>query len=79
LDKGLAAAIENDKVLLSWEPKTISSYFQKEYNWDILQSRSIWSFGPDKQGPNILIDDTLPSETNKVLLSSIKDSIVQGF
>jgi hypothetical protein len=30
-------------------------------------------------GPNILVDDTLPSEVDKGLLSSVKDSIVQGF
>ena len=30
-------------------------------------------------GPNILVDDTLPSEVDKVLLNSVKDSIVQGF
>ena len=30
-------------------------------------------------GPNILVDDTLPSEVDKNLLSTVKDSIVQGF
>ena len=30
-------------------------------------------------GPNILVDDTLPSEVDKALLGSVKDSIVQGF
>ena len=29
--------------------------------------------------PNILVDDTLPSEVDKNLLSTVKDSIVQGF
>jgi hypothetical protein len=29
-------------------------------------------------GPNILVDDTLPSEVDKGLLGSVKDSIVQG-
>ncbi len=33
----------------------------------------------DSQGPNILLDDTLPSEVDKGLLNSVKDSIVQGF
>ena len=32
------------------------------YEWDLLASRSIWSFGPEVNGPNILVDDTLPSE-----------------
>lgn len=31
------------------------------------------------QGPNILLDDTLPSEVDKGLLNSVKDSIVQGY
>ena len=31
------------------------------------------------KGPNILVDDTLPSEVDKLLLSNVKDSIVQGF
>ena len=30
-------------------------------------------------GPNVLVDDTLPSEVDKQLLNSIKDSVVQGF
>lgn len=39
----------------------------------------IWAFGPENDGPNILVDDTLPSEVDKKLLYSVKDSIVQGF
>lgn len=30
-------------------------------------------------GPNILVDDTLPSEVDKGLLGTVRDSIVQGF
>lgn len=48
------------------------------YDWDLLAARSIWAFGPDTTGPNILVDDTLPSEVDKHLLASVKDSIVQG-
>jgi len=59
--------------------KKISEFFQSKYEWDILAARSIWAFGPDKNGPNILVDDTLPGEVDKKLLYNIKDSIVQGF
>jgi U5 small nuclear ribonucleoprotein component len=31
-----------------------------------------------EQGPNVLLDDTLPSEVDKGLLNAVKDSIVQG-
>lgn len=57
----------------------MSEFFQNKYDWDLLAARSIWAFGPDSTGPNILVDDTLPSEVNKSLLNTVKDSIVQGF
>ncbi|KAJ4731396.1 elongation factor family protein [Rhynchospora pubera] len=79
LEKGLAEDIENGVVSIDWKQKDISDFFQKRYDWDVLSARSIWAFGPDKQGPNILMDDTLPSEVDKHLLSAVKDSIVQGF
>lgn len=59
--------------------KAVSSFFQKKYDWDVLAARSIWAFGPDAQGPNVLIDDTLPTEVDKANLELVKDSIIQGF
>lgn len=79
LEKGIAEDIENDIVSINWNKKRIGEFFQTKYDWDLLAARSIWSFGPDMNGPNILVDDTLPSEVNKALLGSVKDSIVQGF
>jgi U5 small nuclear ribonucleoprotein component len=79
LEKGIAEDIENDVVSIGWNKKRIGEFFQTKYDWDLLAARSIWAFGPDMNGPNILVDDTLPSEVNKTLLSSVKESIVQGF
>jgi U5 small nuclear ribonucleoprotein component len=45
----------------------------------LLASRSVWAFGSDDNGPNILVDDTLPSEVDKGLLGAVKDSVIQGF
>ena len=42
--------------------KKIGEFFQTKYDWDLLAARSIWAFGPDQTGANILVDDTLPSE-----------------
>ena len=39
------------------------------YGWDVLQSRSIWAFGPDEQGANILVDETLPAEVRASALT----------
>jgi len=79
LEKGLAEDIEKGTVSMGWETKKISDFFQTKYEWDLLAARSLWAFGPDSAGPNILLDDTLPSEVDKNLLYSIKDSVVQGF
>ncbi|KAK6625050.1 U5 small nuclear ribonucleoprotein component [Polyplax serrata] len=79
LEKGLAEDIENEIVHISWNKKRLGEFFQNKYDWDLLAARSIWAFGPDITGPNILVDDTLPSEVDKGLLNSVKDSIVQGF
>lgn len=49
----------------------------KYYRYFSSTIRSIWAFGPDSTGPNILVDDTLPSEVDKGLLGSVKDYIVQ--
>ncbi|KAK8964842.1 hypothetical protein KSP40_PGU010281 [Platanthera guangdongensis] len=78
LERGVAEDIENGVVSIDWSQKRIGDFFQKRYEWDLLSARSIWAFGPDKQGPNILLDDTLPSEVDKNLLNAVKDSIVQG-
>ncbi|VDN96576.1 unnamed protein product [Rodentolepis nana] len=79
LDKGLAEDIENKVVRIDWPKKQMGEFFLKKYDWDLLAARSIWAFGPDSTGPNILVDDTLPSEVDKTLLGSVKDYIVQGF
>ncbi|OIT30916.1 110 kda u5 small nuclear ribonucleoprotein component clo [Nicotiana attenuata] len=79
LEKGLDEDIENGIVSTDWPSKKLGDFFQTKYDWDLLAARSIWAFGPDKQGPNILLDDTLPSEVDKSLLNAVKDSIVQGF
>lgn len=79
LEKGLAEDIEQCHVQIGWNKKRLGEFFQTKYDWDLLAARSIWAFGPDATGPNILVDDTLPSEVDKGLLSCVKDSIVQGF
>ena len=62
---------------IDWPLRRRGEFFQTKYDWDVLAARSIWAFGPDKQGPNILLDDSLPSEVDKSMLSSIRESVVQ--
>jgi len=65
LEKGLAEDIENEVVQITWPRKRLGEFFQTKYDWDLLAARSIWAFGPDTTGPNILVDDTLPSEVRQ--------------
>jgi len=62
LERGISEDIESGKVNIRMPPKQLGQHFQNKYGWDLLASRSIWAFGPDEQGPNLLMDDTLPSD-----------------
>lgn len=74
LEKGLAEDIENEVVQITWPRKRLGEFFQTKYDWDLLAARSIWAFGPDAMGPNILVDDTLPSEVSFTPLPSSGNS-----
>merc|ERR1740130_2184386 len=67
------------KVKMDWAPQRRADFFQQHYEWDLLAARSIWAFGPEANGPNCLVDDTLPSEVDKKLLGGSKESLIQGF
>lgn len=64
LDQGIAEDIESGKVKIKDPIRKTGKFFEENYGWDLLASRSIWAFGPDDMGPNILQDDTLPSEVS---------------
>lgn len=55
----------------------MQDFFTTKYEWDLLAVRGLWAFGPERNGANVLLDDTLAGETDKQLLSSIRDSVVQ--
>ena len=75
--QGLAEDIETGRVDIGWPSKRLGDFFVNGYDWDILAARSVWAFGPSRQGANVLLDDTLPSETVKQLLGAVRSSIVQ--
>ncbi|RDA93269.1 hypothetical protein CP533_6530 [Ophiocordyceps camponoti-saundersi (nom. inval.)] len=79
LDKGIATDIEAGVVKIRDPVRKTAKYFEQNHGWDKLAARSIWAFGPDDKGPNVLQDDTLPTEVDKKLLGSVRESIRQGF
>ncbi|EON64193.1 elongation factor EF-2 [Coniosporium apollinis CBS 100218] len=79
LDPGIAEDIEAGKVNIKDPVRKVGKFFEENYGYDLLASRNIWAFGPDDMGPNILQNDTLPSDVDQKLLKSVRDSIKQGF
>ncbi|GBF92682.1 116 kDa U5 small nuclear ribonucleoprotein component-like [Raphidocelis subcapitata] len=59
--------------------RRISEFLETKYDWDKLAARSVWAFGPGRDGPNVLLDDTLSGEVDKGLMNAVRDSVVQGF
>lgn len=76
LEEKLAVDVENNKVK---DVKRINKVLRDNYGWDSLSARSLWTFGPDSNGPNALLDDTLSDEVDKDLLNTVKAPIIQGF
>ncbi|KAK8207586.1 hypothetical protein M8818_004239 [Zalaria obscura] len=79
LDEGIAEDIESGKVNIRDPVRKVGKFFEENYGYDLLASRNIWAFGPDDQSPNILQNDTLPSDVDQKLLKSVRDTIRQGF
>lgn len=79
IDKGLNFDIEAGLINMDVDSQIVESYLTDKYKWDMYTIRNLWAFGPERTGTNLLLDYTLPSETDKELLYTTKDSIVQGF
>ena len=79
LESGIANDIDAGRVTMQMSNKERGKFFENNYSWDLLASRNVWAFGPEDNGPNVLVNDTLPSEVDKTLLNSARESIKQGF
>ena len=44
-----------------------------------MTASSVWAFGPNNTGSNMLIDYSLEGETDKQKLDFVKGQIVEGF
>lgn len=75
LDEEVSNAIEGGKITPRDDPKTRARYMADEFEWDVTDARKIWCFGPDTNGPNLLVDQTKAVQ----YLNEIKDSVVSGF
>merc|ERR1719414_12943 len=72
---GLADDIDKGEVAPRQYFKIRGRYLADTYEYDVGEARKIWCFGPDTNGPNLLIDVTKGVQ----YLNEIKDSVVAGF
>ncbi|KAF2088081.1 P-loop containing nucleoside triphosphate hydrolase protein [Saccharata proteae CBS 121410] len=79
LDPGIAEDIEAGRVSIKDPVRKVGKFFEEKYGYDLLASRNIWAFGPDDMGPNVLQNDTLPSDVDQKSLKAVRDTIRQGF
>jgi elongation factor 2 len=71
----LSQDIEDEKVGPKTETKERSKILCETYEWDKTDSQKIWCFGPDTNGPNILVD----AAKGVQFLNEIKDSMEAAF
>lgn len=57
------------------EVKERARYLAEKYDYDVTEARKIWCFGPETNGPNLVIDCTKGVQ----YLNEIKDSVIAGF
>jgi len=72
LEEKLPEAIDNNEVTPKDEPKARARKLAEEYGWDVTEARKIWAFGPNTNGPNVLVDCTKGVQ----YLNEIKDSMI---
>ncbi|AMD20360.1 HDL384Wp [Eremothecium sinecaudum] len=69
MTKGLLQASEIENV------KLLAKKLRNEYGWDSFAARNVHCF----HNCNVFVDDTLPDEVDKELVTSVMHHIIQGF
>jgi len=67
--------IEKEEVGPKSESKERSKILVEQFEWDKTDSTKIWCFGPDTNGPNMLVDTAKGVQ----FLNEIKDSMEAAF
>ena len=75
LPEELCQDIDKGDVNQRQEMKERARYLAEKYEFDVNEARKIWCFGPDGNGPNMVVDVCKGVQ----YLNEIKDSVVAGF
>jgi elongation factor 2 len=72
---GLAEAIDGGSISVLSESRELGRELADRFDWDPLECRKIWCWGPATTGPNALFDTTRGVQ----YLNEVKDSITNAF
>jgi len=75
MPENLPEAIDNQEIFAKQETKLRGKILQEKFGFDATEARKIWCFGPEDNGPNILVDVTKAVQ----YLNEIKESVVAAF
>eukprot|EP00994_Dinema_validum_P001060 NODE_120_length_2441_cov_286.236622_g86_i0.p1 GENE.NODE_120_length_2441_cov_286.236622_g86_i0~~NODE_120_length_2441_cov_286.236622_g86_i0.p1 ORF type:complete len:625 (+),score=127.87 NODE_120_length_2441_cov_286.236622_g86_i0:394-2268(+) len=75
LSDELCVDIENNKITPRDDPKTRARYMAENHEWDAMEARKIWCFGPDTKGANLIVDVTKGIAN----LAEVKDSFIAAW
>eukprot|EP01119_Soliformovum_irregulare_P012869 TRINITY_DN3363_c0_g2_i1.p1 TRINITY_DN3363_c0_g2~~TRINITY_DN3363_c0_g2_i1.p1 ORF type:complete len:837 (-),score=182.72 TRINITY_DN3363_c0_g2_i1:78-2588(-) len=75
LADGLADAIESGIISPKDDPQVRSQVLSEKFDWDLIEAKKIWSFGPDDSGANLCVDVS----DGVRYLNEIKDSVCAAF
>jgi len=75
MDEGLVKEIEAGNLGPRLEAKARVRILVDKFKWDSSEAKKMWVFGPDNQGPNILVDQTKSAQ----FLNEVRDSLESAF
>ena len=75
LSAELATEMEAGRVTMTMDKKEFSKLMVNEYGFDKNDATRIWSFGPNDEGPNMVVDVTSGCQ----FMNEIRDSCVTSF
>jgi elongation factor 2 len=75
LEDELVVAIESREITPRMDGKIRAKELQNRFGWDQTDARRIWSFGPDSEGPNLIVDITKSAE----YLQEVREHLIGAF
>jgi len=75
LDDEVADRMEKGPLGPKADPKERARVLREDYKWDDSHARKIWCWGPETEGPNVIVDDTTAIQ----YLLEIKEHVNSAF